>query len=315
MKCGLIIICSVIVLSIFLLAFVPAEEQVQTQDKALIQTYSGFERFADGVKLFFSFGDDKVRMALEIREKEVNSAINNLQNEDGKEVAKNLERARERLQLVQEKVSVEMADDVKISVDGVLNRIREQENLPEDFELYVLEEQKAGLIADLVVEVDGKEGQTLKREVVRNESSGDRQIVVVVDGAEGQTKTLGIQKQIGETSNNITNWVVEHTYAEGTTAGGESGVVIEGGEAIRTGSGGKMLETEVVSGGHLKNDPLPEPDLNKINPDLYDPNARAPGDTIDETYDDDTLEVDDGGDYAEGTTASGILDDATGVEA
>jgi hypothetical protein len=42
--------------------------------------------------------------------------------------------------------------------------------------------------------------------------------------------------------------------------------------------------------------------LNKFNPDLYNPNARAPGDTIDETYDD--AEVNSGS-CGDGTVCSG----------
>jgi len=41
------------------------------------QTYSGFSKFVDNVKLFFSSGDGKVKLALDIREKELNSAIEN----------------------------------------------------------------------------------------------------------------------------------------------------------------------------------------------------------------------------------------------
>ena len=41
------------------------------------QTYSGFNRFTDNVRLTFSGGDNKVRLDLEIREKEISSAINN----------------------------------------------------------------------------------------------------------------------------------------------------------------------------------------------------------------------------------------------
>ena len=33
------------------------------------QTYSGFNRFTDNIRLFFSGGDSKVKLALEIREK------------------------------------------------------------------------------------------------------------------------------------------------------------------------------------------------------------------------------------------------------
>jgi len=46
------------------------------------QNYSGFNKFTDNVKLFFVSGDKDVRLALEIREKEVNSAIINLQNQE-----------------------------------------------------------------------------------------------------------------------------------------------------------------------------------------------------------------------------------------
>ncbi|MEA3378801.1 MAG: hypothetical protein U9Q69_04130, partial [Nanoarchaeota archaeon] len=46
------------------------------------QTYYGFNRFTDNVKMFFTSGDNKVGLALEIREKEVDSAIINSQNQN-----------------------------------------------------------------------------------------------------------------------------------------------------------------------------------------------------------------------------------------
>lgn len=145
----------VVILILGLLLVLPL---VQAQEQS--QVYSGFNRFTDNVKMFFSFGDSKVRLALEIREKEVNSAINNIQNQGEEEAIKNLERAREKLQVVQKKVSLDMAEEVQTSVDEVVNKINEEENLSEEFEVYVLEEEKTKLTAELVVVVEGKEGQT-----------------------------------------------------------------------------------------------------------------------------------------------------------
>ena len=47
--------------------------------QAQAESYSGFARFGDNIKLFFARGDDKVKLALEIRDKEVASAIENAQ--------------------------------------------------------------------------------------------------------------------------------------------------------------------------------------------------------------------------------------------
>lgn len=38
--------------------------------------------------------------------------------------------------------------------------------------------------------------------------------------------------------------------------------------------------------------------MTKINPDLHDPNAKAPGDTIDETYDDEEVNKEPAGEGA-----------------
>ncbi len=56
------------------------------------QSYSEFNRFTDNIKMFFS--GNKVQLALEIREKEVNSAIENINQEKNQEAVKNLEKAR-----------------------------------------------------------------------------------------------------------------------------------------------------------------------------------------------------------------------------
>ena len=113
------------------------------------QTYSGMDRFADNVKLFFSKGDSEVRLALEIREKEVDSAINNIQNQGEDKAIENLERAKKKLQIVQEKVSLNTSEEIKTSVEEVTSKVNEEENLTDEFEDYLLEEEKTQLMAVL----------------------------------------------------------------------------------------------------------------------------------------------------------------------
>jgi len=105
------------------------------------QTYSGLNRFVDNVKLAFSGGDNKVQLALEIREKEVNSAIVNIQNQNDDEAIQNLEKAKEKLQIVQEKVSLDTSEEVKTNTEEVIDKINEDETLPEYFDDYILEEK------------------------------------------------------------------------------------------------------------------------------------------------------------------------------
>lgn len=112
------------------------------------QTYSGFSRVVDNIKLVFSRGDSEVRLALEIREKEVDSAINNFQNEEDDYAIKNLERAKDKLQIVREKVSLKTSEEVKVSVDEIVDRISEEE-VSDEFEEYLLEEEKTQLTAVL----------------------------------------------------------------------------------------------------------------------------------------------------------------------
>ncbi|MFA7707890.1 MAG: hypothetical protein WCX73_02990 [Candidatus Pacearchaeota archaeon] len=146
-------VCLVLIGILLVLPIVFAEEQVQTdntiQEQTQLQTYSGFSRFMDNTKLFFSSGDNKVEIALEIREKEVNSAINNVQNQGEEKAIKNLERAREKLMIVQEKVSLNNSEEIRASVEEVTNKINANSALPEIFDDYLLEEEKTGLTAVL----------------------------------------------------------------------------------------------------------------------------------------------------------------------
>ncbi|MBU4242409.1 MAG: hypothetical protein KKF52_04200 [Nanoarchaeota archaeon] len=115
------------------------------------QTYSGFNTYADNIKLLFSNGDNKVKLALEIREKEVNSALENIENGNTENAIKNLEKAQNKLKIVQEKISLATSEEVKTSVDEITNKINEKENLPDEFKEYLLEEEITQLTAELTL--------------------------------------------------------------------------------------------------------------------------------------------------------------------
>ena len=293
MKRGLSIITLILLGLLLISPSIYAQEQVQ------LQTYSGLGRFVDNVKLFFSSGDNKVMLSLEIREKELDSAIVNIGENNKEKVNKNLENAFNKLIFVQEKVSFEIADEVEASVEEVVNKI-EESNLSGELNRYVLEEKKTQLIAELVVEVEGKEGQTLTREVVQNGTDGRKMVRIEIAEDNGQIRVMEIEGEIAQ----INNQIAEHTYAGGTGPN----IVVEG-EGDSDEGLTPEVKTYVAGDGTDNEEPLPEPDLNKFNPDLYDPNARAPGDTIDETYDDDSLTVD--GDCGDGVDCG---DGSPGVE-
>jgi len=521
---------SVIVL--LLLGILLVSPLVLAQEQA--QTYSGFYRFTDNAKMFFSSGDGKVKLALEIREKEVDSAIINSQNQNEKDAIKNLERAHKRLQFINAKVSLDVVDEVKESVDEIVNKIEDKEDLSDNFDVYVLEEKKTQLTAvltekiyeycselakedfalmlkdeecnpetapeplkddlaklkdlqermfvqlmleirsciddpgtcnceanvdaeqktkcekmvALAIKCEYKQDETscnelesmkpkkgdsfaesfvpdflmnlfkekdymigydigpscgvpeecwdendkpeckqydylketkadwdeygnyigTKKEcgtkgpiptmqesipqcfdendnfleekcgkitmveneeglinyIIENEingilgkfTNGSEQNTIDVNGTKGQTIINEIKEEINNINNDIKSWVVDHPIEDEE---GDDGLtweiktdIVKDGEGnggltpvinneMGDGNNGDdglepEVKTDVASGGHDKDEPLPEPDLNQINPDLYDPDARASGDT---------LEVDDGEEYAEGTTAEG----------
>ena len=165
------------IIVILLISILLISPLIQAQEQT--QTYSGFNRFVDNVRMFFSFGDSKVMLALDIREKEVDSAIESSKSGDSEVVTKNLGRAWKKLQVVQEKVSVDIAEEVKESSDEVTTKINNEENLSDDFELYVLEEEKTGLKAEWIIVVEGEEGQTSTSEVV-GETNGERVVEIEI---------------------------------------------------------------------------------------------------------------------------------------
>jgi len=218
------IIITVLLLGALLIPpLVLAQEQAQPYSSQA-QPYSIFGRFIDNVKMFFSFGNKKVMLALDIRKKEINSAIINTKNGDDEKTKKNLDRAKKRLRFIQKKVSKDIAEDVKTNIDETINKIKIEKDLPDSFQTYVLEEEKTQLIAELVIEVEGKEGQTLTREMVKDAESGKKEVKIVVEGSGGQTKVVEIEGKIEK----IDNQLKKRTFAEKTEGAGESGVIIEG---------------------------------------------------------------------------------------
>ena len=208
MKKSVLVILLISILLVAPLAL--SQEQTQTEEQA--KTYSGFNRFMDNVKMFFSSGDSKVMLALEIREKEVNSAVTNTKNGDDESATDNLEKAWKKLQVVQEKVSVNTAEQVKENSDEIRNKINNEENLSNDFDVYVLEEEKTGLTAEWVVEVNGKEGQTLGQEV---------EVVYEINGE----RIVKIENRINQIDNEIAEWVVEKSI--GKDGEGDNGLTWE----------------------------------------------------------------------------------------
>jgi len=121
--------------------------------QAQAESYSGFARFGDNIKLFFARGDDKVKLALEIRDKEVASAIENAQAGDTENAVKNLESASDKLEIVQQSASANISEEVKLSVEEIERRIAESENLTPEFKDYLenhlTEEEKTRLSAEM----------------------------------------------------------------------------------------------------------------------------------------------------------------------
>ena len=117
------------------------------------QTYSGFNKFTDNIKLFFSSGDGKVKLALEIREKEIDSAIENAKARNNENVIRDLEVAKDKLKIVQERVSPNTAEEVRLNVDEMQDKIKENKNINSEisqyFDEYLTEEEKTKLSVDL----------------------------------------------------------------------------------------------------------------------------------------------------------------------
>jgi len=173
------------------------------------RTYSTFDRLIDNVKMIFTFGEKKVILALNIREKELDSALVHTETGNIKEAEKNLEGAKERLQYVQTKVSKDTAENVKTSTMGMINKIKDEENLPSRFQTYILEEEKTQLTAELIEEVEKSEGQKLIREIVKDGQNGNDRVDITIEGNNIQTDVMEIETRINQIDTQIVAKTVE----------------------------------------------------------------------------------------------------------
>jgi len=194
--------------------FVMAEEQAKV--------YSWFSRFIDNIRMFFSSGNNKVMLALEIRDKELDSAIINTENGNEENAIKNLERARERLHYVQQKVTKDIAEDVKIDINKTIEKINNIKS--ENFVDYVLEEEKTQLVVDLVIEIESKEEQILTREIVKDETTGKKKVEIVVEGDNKQERVMEIEQNIQQVQNQIAERIIKTEVASG---GGDGNTQVE----------------------------------------------------------------------------------------
>jgi len=113
------------------------------------KTYSGFSKFIDNIKLFFAKGDNKAELALDIREKEVSSAISNLEKGNEAKAEKNLNAASGKLKIVQKQASPDIFDEVKENINEIQNKIKESGGDYELLEEYLTEEEKTKLSIDI----------------------------------------------------------------------------------------------------------------------------------------------------------------------
>jgi len=277
------------VMSLLLLGILLVSHLVLAQEQT--QTYSGFDRFVDNVKMFFSFGDKKVMLALDIREKELDSAIINTKNGEDEEAEKNLERAKERLQFVQNKVSKDIAEDVKTNIDEIISKINEEENLPDNFGTHMLEEEKTQLTAELVIEVEGKEGQTLTRKIVKDTETGENKVKVVVEGEKKGENIIEIEEKIVEIEEKIVKKEVEKIIDIGENKIESGTNIIESGSEIDGGGDIDDTTPKTPPGNIVDDDVAPGPqgivgepsysDDEGHHGDIPEDNSRASG-VIDE---------------------------------
>ncbi|MBS3172432.1 hypothetical protein J4438_02545 [Candidatus Woesearchaeota archaeon] len=113
------------------------------------QTYSTFNKFTDNIKLFFASGDNKVRLALEIREKEVNSAVSNLESGNEEKAENELNSASKKLEMVQNEASPDISDEVKTNIDELMAKLNENQEKYELLKKYLNDEEKTKLSMNL----------------------------------------------------------------------------------------------------------------------------------------------------------------------
>ncbi len=117
------------------------------------QPYPITGKVVDDLRMFFARGDKKAEIALEVREKDINSAIENIKAGNINEAIKELERAKERLELIQKTASPDVIDKVNLSVQEVIDKIMQSKDINPEFSAYLEkhlnEEQKTQFAVQL----------------------------------------------------------------------------------------------------------------------------------------------------------------------
>ncbi len=118
----------------------------------LVSAYSFVGRAVDDVGISLSSGDKKAERAMDARENEIDAAINNIQEGNTEKAIKNLERAKEKLEIVQEQASPEIAGEVKANAEGMIKKVTESREINPGFsdylDEYINEEEKTKLSAE-----------------------------------------------------------------------------------------------------------------------------------------------------------------------
>lgn len=145
-----------IILSLSFIQAFQVVQAAQTAETPKSSIYPFFDKVIDNIKLFFAKGDKEIVLALEIREKYINSAFENIEFKNTGEVIKNLNEAEEKLKFVQEQVSPETANEVvsnSLDVQEVIEKIMAGKEVDAEFSSYLekhlSEEQKTQLAAQL----------------------------------------------------------------------------------------------------------------------------------------------------------------------
>jgi hypothetical protein len=120
---------------------------------SFVSAYSITGRVIDDIRMNFASGDAKAGIAMDIRDKEIEVAIENVKEGDLEKAIENLERAKEKLEIIQKEASFEMAEDIKVNTEEITNKIEENKNVNPEFAVYfenhIIEEEKTQLFAEL----------------------------------------------------------------------------------------------------------------------------------------------------------------------
>ncbi|HLE06705.1 MAG TPA: hypothetical protein VI790_05090 [Candidatus Nanoarchaeia archaeon] len=114
-----------------------------------LQKYSFFSRLIDGFRLFFSQGESRVDLLLEIKEKEINSAIVNAGEGNFNEAIRSLDNAKNNMQSVQGLINLNNTQKITSSVNKTINQLIKID-LPKEFNDYLIDEQVTGSSAELI---------------------------------------------------------------------------------------------------------------------------------------------------------------------